>query len=116
VRSIKADQYEFDDPGSEESLEIDLSRQENFPHPGVSEFVASVVGVAASSSLGEPVPFYRRGHRSQVTDYLKRFANVDVATHADWPTYELEKESWDQVHLVICAPGMFIRYQWSTSA
>jgi hypothetical protein len=38
---------------------------------------------------------------------LKQFAGVDVPVHCDWPTYELEKESWDQVHLVICAPGVF---------
>lgn len=116
MRSIKIDQYEFDDPGSEESLEIDLSQQSRFPHPNVKAFVGSTVGVAATSSLGEPAPFYRNAHRSQVADYLKRFAGVDVPAHSDWLTYELDKESWDQVHLVICAPGIFIRYQWSTSA
>jgi hypothetical protein len=116
VRSIKIDQFEFDDPGSEESLEIDLSRKSRFPHPDVKAFVASAVGVAAASSLGNPVPFYSNSHRSQVAEYLKRFAGVDVPTHCDWPTYELEKESWDQAHLIICTPGVFVRYQWSTSA
>jgi hypothetical protein len=116
VRSIKVDQYEFEDSGSEESLEIDLSRKSKFPHPEVKAFIGSAIGVGAASSLASPSPFYRNAHRSQVSEYLKQFAGVDVPVHCDWPTYELEKESWDQVHLVICAPGVFIRYQWSTSA
>lgn len=116
MRSIKVDQFEFENSGSEESLEIDISQQSPFPHPEVQAFVASTIGVAAASSLGEAVPFYRIPCRSQVSEYLRRFAEVDVPLHIDWPTYELEDVLWDQVHLVICAPGMFIRYHWSTSA
>ena len=116
MRSIKVDQYEFENSGSEESLEIDLSQKSQFPHPEVRAFVGSTVGVAAASSLGESAHFFQSANRWQVSEYLKRFAGIDVPVHSDWPTYELEKESWDRVHLVICAPGVFIRYQWSTSA
>lgn len=116
MRSVKVDQYEFDDHGSEESLEIDLSRQSRFPHPDVKEFVASTAGAAVAAALCAPVPFYRVANRSQVIEYLKRFAAVEIPAHADWPTYVLEDVSWDNLHLVICAQDLFIRYRWSTSA
>lgn len=112
--SLRIDQFEFDDPGSEEALEIDVSRQSSFPHPNVQAFVRSVVGVDAA--LPEPQPFYRVHGRGQVSEYIKRFANIELPLHCDWPTYNLVAESWDQTHLVICGVGMFIRYQWSTSA
>ncbi|WP_143129141.1 hypothetical protein [Variovorax sp. PDC80] len=41
--SLRIDQFEFDDPGSEESLEIDVSGRFKFPHPNVKAFVESTV-------------------------------------------------------------------------
>lgn len=114
--SLRIDQFEFDDPGSEEAVEIDVSRQSRFPHPDVSAFVASTVGVQEAKTLPEPKPFYAVTDRSCVSEYVKRFANIEIPLHADWPTYKLTAESWDQTHLVIIASGIFIRYQWSTSA
>ncbi|WOB06919.1 hypothetical protein [Piscinibacter gummiphilus] len=114
--SLRIDQFEFDDPGSEEALEIDISRKSKFPHPDVSSFVGATVGVKAASELPEPKPFYLVQARSQVSEYVKRFANIELPLHSDWPTYALENESWDETHLVICGVEVFIRYQWSTSA
>ncbi|MGJ7527470.1 hypothetical protein [Variovorax sp. GB1P17] len=114
--SLRIDQFEFDDPGSEESLEIDVSSQSRFPHPDVKAFVRSTVDVSHASALDEPMPFYRVADRACVSDYLKRFAKVDVPPHCDWPTYLLSKDSWDETHLVICGPTTFIRYHWSSSA
>lgn len=116
MHSIRIDQFEFDDPGSEEAIEIDVARPSKFAYPNVSAFVGAVVGIVAAAALVEPEPFYRVFDRSRTSEYLKRFANIDVPLHADWPTYKLETESRHQTHLVICAPSMFIRYQWSTSA
>ena len=116
MRSLQIDQFEFDDPGSEEHLEIDFCRQSSFPHSNVSAFVGSVVGVEAASALGDPTPFFRIAHRSQIGEYVKRFTNIDIPLHAEWPTYPLAAESWDEIHLVICGPDFFIRYHWSTSA
>ncbi|MFH1814668.1 MAG: hypothetical protein ABIF28_10965 [Pseudomonadota bacterium] len=114
--SLRIDQFEFDNPGSEEALEIDVSRQSNFPHPDVGAFVGATVGVQAASTLAEPKPFYLVSSRGQVSEYVKRFANIEIPLHAEWLTYTLVTESWDQTHLAICGPGIFIRYQWSTSA
>lgn len=114
--SIRVDQFEFANPGSEEAIEIDVSRQTKFPHPDVVEFVKSTVGAQAASVLGEPQPFYRVSGRDQICEYIKRFANIEVPPYSDWLSYTLEPESWDQTHLIICAPGLFIRYHWSTTA
>lgn len=112
--SIRIDQFEFEDPGSEESLEIDVSRRSKFPHPDVDAFVEAAIGVQAASTLPEPSHFYRYSGRHQASEYIKRFAHIDIPLHADWPTYILS--TLDQIHLVICSPEQFIRYQWSTSA
>jgi hypothetical protein len=116
MRSIKVDQFEFDDPGSEESLEIQVSRRSQFPHPDVKSFVGSVVNVHVAASLPEPVPFFKVGGRNQISEHLRRFANLDAPLHCDWPSYRLASESSDEVSLIICAPNAFIRYCWSTSA
>ena len=114
--SLRIDQFEFDSPGSEEALEIDVSRKSKFPHPDVGAFVGATVGVQAASTLTEPMPFYLVSSRSQVNEYVKRFANIEIPLHAEWLTYTLSTEFWNQTHLVICGPSIFIRYQWSTSA
>lgn len=112
--SLRIDQFEFEDPGSEESLEIDVSRRSKFPHPDMGAFVGTAIGVQAASALPVPSPFYSYSGKRQVSEHIKRFAHIDIPLHADWPTYILS--TWDQIHLVICSPEQFIRYQWSTSA
>jgi len=114
--SLRIDQFEFTDPGSEESLEIDVSGKSKFPHPDVKAFVGSTVDASCALVLAEPMPFYRVTDRVRVSEYLKRFAKVDVPPHCDWPTYLLSKDSWDETHIVISGPASFIRYCWSTSA
>lgn len=116
MRSLRIDQFEFADSGSEESVEIDVSRQSKFPHPDVGAFVASTVGAQAATALSEPKPFHLVPGRGQIAEYVKRFAEIAIPLHADWPTYQLTPESWSDTHVAICAPGIFIRYQWSTSA
>lgn len=116
MRSLRIDQFEFDDPGSEESLEIDVSSNSKFPHPDVKAFIGSTVDASCASVLAEPMPFYRLTDRARVSEYLMRFAKVDIPPHCDWPTYLLSTDSWDETHIVICGPTSFIRYSWSTSA
>ena len=114
--SLCLDQFEFEDSGSEEALETDAARQSRFPHPDVASFVGAVIGIAAAASLPEPKPFFRVARRSTAGDYLRRFAQLDVPPRCDWPTCEFDEGSWDEVHLVICGPGVFIRYRWSATA
>ena len=114
--SYRVDQFEFDNPSTEEVVEIDVSRQSVFPHPDVSSFVGAVVSVQAAESLPEPTPFNVVHGRAEVRQHVKRFADIEIPTDVAWPTYRLDTHSPDEVLLVLCAPGFFIRYQWSTSA
>lgn len=114
--SIRVDSFEFDDPASEQVIEIDTSRQSKYLLPDVEAFVRVAISDHAAANLAAPRPFYSIPGRVQVTEYLKRFAGIDVPLHVDWVTYPIEEPDWNQVHLVICAPGVFIRYHWSTSA
>lgn len=114
--SIRIDQFEFVYPDAEEKLEIDVSKRSRFPHPDVKAFAGSTIGVPAASALPEPVPFYRMAERGSISEYLERFARIDVSRHCDWATHILSEGSWDEVHLIICMPDAFVRYHWSTSA
>lgn len=114
--SLRIDRFEFEDPASEQMLEIDISRQSKYPFPDAESFVREAVSAHAAANLAESRPFYMISGRAKVSEYLKRFANIEVPLHADWATYLMAEPDWDQVHLVICAPGVFIRYHWSTSA
>ncbi len=116
MRSIRVDQFEFPEPGSEEALEIDFSRMSEFPHPDVRSFVRSTVGIDAAAALPAAKPFHSVTGKEEASEYMKRFADIEVPQHCDWPTHVLSDESWDAVHLVICGPKFFIRYRWSTSA
>ncbi|MCT8176346.1 hypothetical protein [Variovorax sp. CY25R-8] len=114
--SLRIDPFEFDDPGSEESLEIDVSGRSKFPHPDVKAFVKSTADASQALTLEESVPFYRVEDRWRIAEYLNRFARIDVPPHCDWPAYLLSRELWNETHLVICTPMKFIRYRWSTTA
>ncbi len=57
MRTWSLDQFEFDDPASEEALDIAVAKRSKFPFPDVGEFVASAVGVDASRQLPQPMPF-----------------------------------------------------------
>jgi len=116
MRSYRVDQFEFDDPGTEEAVEIDVSRKSVFPHPNVRSFVGSAVSVQAAEKLPEPTPFNVVHGRAEVCRHVKRFASIEIPLDADWLTYRLATDRPDEILLVICAPGMFIHYHWSTSA
>lgn len=116
MRTILVDHFEFDTSSSEESLEICVSRQSAVPHPDLGAFTASVLDPAQRSSIAEPVPFFKVAGRQTVSEYLNRFAGVDVPLHAEWPTYQVEAADWHTLHLILCGPGIFIRYRWATSA
>lgn len=114
--SIRIDSFEFEDPGTEEMVEIDICRRSRRPCPDVNAFVAATVGSQAVASLAEPKTFHAVARRQEISEYIKRFANIEIPPHVDWLTYQLDEGEWDQTHMVICAPGMFIRYCWSTTA
>lgn len=116
MRNVRVDQFEFDNRGSEESLEIDVAARSRFPHPTLTSFANAVLDAPLAASLPEPLPFFRLTGRDQICAYLLRFASIDVPYHADYPSYLLSGHEFDEFHLLISGPDTFIRYRWSTSA
>lgn len=51
MRSPRIDQFEFDDPGSEESLDIDVSSNSKFSHSDVNALIGSTLDASCASVL-----------------------------------------------------------------
>lgn len=115
MKLLSFDQFEFENPDSEEHLEVAVSMRSAFPHPDVCSFVASVVSVAASKELPEAGPFSESKGYGLVRGYLKHFASIALPEPCSWPTYVLN-DTGDEFHAVLCGPETFISYLWSTSA
>jgi hypothetical protein len=115
MRTLLIDQFEFPEPGTEESLEIRIAQRSDFPFPGVTEFVASVADPDLAAGLPRPLPFSTVPGSTDYAEYLHRFAGVEASGDRDWDCYVLpsgEDERW----LVLDAGNFFVSYKWATSA
>lgn len=115
MRTWIIDQFEFEDSQSEEALEVIAAIQSDFPFSDVAKFVATAVGEQAARNLVQPSPFDERSGGATVRKYLERFTGLSLPSPCNWPTHVISDE-WNECHLVICGPGQFISYRWSTSA
>jgi hypothetical protein len=115
MRTLTFDQFEFDDPSTEERLELALAPRTAFPFPSVASFIAASVGQAALNDLRSPVAYSDQMAYGLVRRYLSQFASVEVPEHCGWPCYVFA-DGPDHWQIVIEAPEQFILYGWSTSA
>lgn len=115
MRRFFFDQFEFDHPDSEVSLELWMAARSRFPYPDLRSFVASTATVEVANALRPAQPFPEPGYGGMVRAYLARFAGVSVPTPCDWLTYELINDAcdWDAAFE---APGLFIRFHWWSTA
>jgi hypothetical protein len=111
---ISASAYEFENPSTEESVEISIAKVGQ-PSADVHGFVAAAVDVASTSRLEQPSPFQEHFGYGLVREYLAKFAHFQVPKPCTWPTYVLV-DGPDEWHIVMCAPEHFISYRWETSA
>ena len=89
MRTVTIDQFEFESPSSEESLEIAISKKSRFPFPDVQSFVAARGRTQSIKPLGKPVAFDEKFGYGLVREYLQRFAGVSIPVLCTWPTYIL---------------------------
>jgi hypothetical protein len=115
MRTVSIDQFEFDNPSSEESLEIAVSKRSSFPFPDVQSFVAARRHTQSNKPLGKPVAFDGKFGYGLVREYLQRFAGVSIPVLCTWPTYILA-DGEGESELIMCAPDHWIHYRWATSA
>jgi hypothetical protein len=115
MRTLTFDPFEFDNPSTEETLELWIAAKGDFPFPDVRSFVESAASVKSAEVLGPAGPFRERFGYGMVRGYLARFAGIMVPQPCDWPTFVLNHDDtdWDGVFE---APGLFIRYHWFTTA
>jgi hypothetical protein len=109
------DQFEFEEPQSEEMLEVAVASRSGFPFPSVAEFVACAVGQQAARALIAATPFEGLSEKSTVRKYLGQFTNVQLPSPCEWPTYVL-RDVWNECHYILCSPNGFVSYRWTTSA
>jgi hypothetical protein len=114
MRTIEVDQFEFDNPSTEEHLEIAIEARARFPD--VERFMSARLGAVASDGLrlGKVAGFSDALGYNLVRDYLKRFAGFTVPDSCSWPTYVLE-DGPDRWEIVLCAPDSFVHYIWQTT-
>jgi hypothetical protein len=115
MRILKFDFAEFENPSTEEWLEIAIAAKDDFFYPNVEKFVASAVDVQTSLKIGQPVIFSEKfGYGADVREYLLKFANFSLPSPCAWPTYVLPCEDYED-DIVLCGPEHFVRYYWGTS-
>ena len=115
MRVVSVDQFEFENPSSEESVEIAVAKRSDFPFPDVAHFVAVRRSGEAHSALDQPVPFAETLAYGLVRGYLQRFSGIAIPERCAWPTYVFQ-DGPDDWELVMCAPDCYIHYLWSTAA
>lgn len=115
MRTVTVDQFEFENPQTEEHLEIAIAGRAPFPFPDVESFLLSRLGPKAMPKSSDVVDFDMSLGYGLVRDYLQRFAAVELPMDCAWPTHVLEDGpgTWE---LVLTAPDLFIHYVWTTSA
>ncbi len=111
MRTLTFDPYEFDSPCTEETLELAIASKRYVS--SVETFVPMVA--AGSVPKGPATPLCKLFQRSLVVDYLSRFAGIQVPPDCDWPV-TIFNDAWDDLELVVEAPGCFIRFHWWTTA
>lgn len=112
MQTLTFDQFEFDNHGTEESLEIKIAARSDFPFPTFGDFVA---GLRLIGSLPEPKPFFSVSGIKHEAAYLEQFGRIEVPSNCDWPCYDVPCDP-DQRWLLIEAGDLFISYFWETSA
>jgi hypothetical protein len=109
MRRLSFDQYEFDSPSSEESLNLAISS--TWQHRDLAAFLMECGANGRHSS--QPSGDWDRW--SEVVEYTHRFASLHLpplsACHVLWLS-----EDWNELELVVETGSLFVWYHWWTTA
>jgi hypothetical protein len=109
VRRHSFDQYEFDDPSSEEALELAVSSSRQ-----VWPLAAFLAVCGASERVGRPLPAgWPRW--AEVAAAVRKRAGVDLPA-AEACEVVLLSDDWDDVELAVVAGSVLVWYHWWTTA
>jgi hypothetical protein len=78
MRTLVFDEFEFDSPDAEESLEVSIATKRDRPLPGAPEFAAMVCGPGSVPAIPTPTALDACTREQLVREYLQRFANIMI--------------------------------------
>jgi len=115
VKIVTVDSFEFDNPSTEEFVEIAVAKKSKFPFPAVEQFVAVRIGVTQAATLPTADKFDQCPGSLEAREHLLKFAGIPLPEACAWETYRFSSGP-DDWSFVICTPTQFIHYSWGSSA
>lgn len=110
MRRLSFDQFEFDSPESEQSLDLVISSPPR--HADLSQFLADC---GASTADGRPPdPNWSRWYT--FADHLRRFAGLDLPHPSKCRAILLIRDESDDLELATAAGPVVIWYHWLMTA
>lgn len=111
MRRISCDQYEFDQPDSEQALDLAVA----VPSRRCPDLSALLAACGASAKNGPGLePGWSRWN--VVAEHLAQFAGVTLPHPTQVRTAVLIRDDWDDIELGIAFGAVLIWYRWTTSA
>ena len=110
MRTLSFDPYEFESPGSEQSLEIAIASP--VQHRDLDRFLSAC---GASNSSAQPIP-PNWPHWQSVIDDLQSYAHLTLLHRNEVRQSFLLQDDWNDREVGLAVGSYFVWYHWSTSA
>ncbi len=111
MRRIHCDQYEFDPPDSEQSLDLVLAAPSiHFPD------LQALLSVCGASAADGPAPRVGWVRWDGVAANLERFGQVILPPARELQRVILLEDRWDELEIGIAFRSLLVWYRWTTSA
>ena len=111
MRRIFCDQYEFETPSSEESLEIAIAAPSRHC-PDLSSLLSQC---GASSTQGPEISEHWSGWNT-VFNRVERFAGMAMPVPIRPRNSVLLQENWDEIEIGVSFGSVILWYHWLTTA
>jgi hypothetical protein len=111
MRRIICDQYEFEPPDSEQSLELAIATPSHH-FPDLKSLLVACEASAHNDSA--PPPGWRRWQ--MIASHLKQFADIDMPHPNQLRGAMLICDDWNDVEVGIAFGSTLVWYHWLTTA
>ena len=111
MRRVSCDQYEFDPPDSEQTLDLAIASSScHYPH--LASLLAKC-GASSPNGSSLPVDWPRW---PEVVTQLSRFAGLELPPLSQLREAVLLQDDCGEVEIAVAFGTTFVWYHWSTSA
>src|SRR5262245_26754673 len=113
MRKLSFDQWEFNPPESEQSLDVAIASAREYAGP--PEFLAACRPADESCrGLPAPQPIAELARCGEVLGYLREYAGLELED-GSWSAGVISDE-WNDLELVLVSGRQYIWYRWETTA